>query len=34
MPMKIRISADSTGDLTRELLEQYDVKIEIGRAHV
>ena len=27
MPMKIRISADSTCDLTSELIEQYDVKI-------
>ena len=27
MPMKIRISADSTCNLTSELIEQYDVKI-------
>ena len=27
MPMKIRISADSTCDLTSELIEQYDIKI-------
>ena len=27
MPMKIRISADSTCDLTNALIEQYDVKI-------
>ena len=26
MPMKIRISADSTCDLTSELIEQYDVR--------